>query len=82
MPTRARTRCVRVHEDGWPVDGPRLRLFGGGGEVGPDPADGRPKIIGRCNGYPLELRAWPRRPAGVADAVWHPAGVWVSVRVL
>lgn len=59
---------------------PRLRVVGGeSGPLGP-PDDGSPHILGRCDGWPLELRVWRRRP-DEPDAVWHPSGVWVSVRV-
>lgn len=67
----------------------RLRLFdgwleeaaGGGGGHRRSPSSGDPKILGRVNGFPLELRVWRRRPR-VAEAVYHPSGVWVAVRVL
>lgn len=67
-------------------DRPTLRLLRWpGADVAPPrpgPADGSPKVLGRLQGWPLELRIWPRRPAGEPDAVYHPSGVWAAVRLL
>lgn len=44
--------------------------------------DGRPRVIGRANGWPLEVRVWTSRPADEPDAIYHESGTWVSVRLL
>ena len=75
METSAKRGHLRIFDDQiGEASGP-----GGGGATGFP--TGCPKILGRVNGFPLELRVWRRRPR-VAEAVYHPSGVWVAVRVL
>lgn len=65
--------------------GQGLRIFDGWdlGRTAPTPeSEGHPKVIGRANGWPLEARVWRSRPPGVSDAIWHPTGIWLAVRVL
>jgi len=75
METSAKRGHLRIFDDRFgEAGGP-----GGGSPLGSP--TGCPKILGRVNGFPLELRVWRRRPR-VAEAVYHPSGVWVAVRVL
>lgn len=60
----------------WPMDPPAARSRRKPGD------EGWPKVIGRSNGWPLEVRVWHQRPRGVADAVYHPSGCWLTVRIL
>lgn len=62
---------------------PTLRLLRWpGAELAVPPGDGSPSILGRLQGWPLELRVWPTRPRDWPDAVRHPSGAWVAVRLL
>lgn len=65
-------------------DGADLHLFGadGGGDAAPPSDDGAPAVVARVNGCPLELRAWRDWPRGVAEAIRHPSGIWVALRLL
>lgn len=64
--------------DDWPLTPPRRTRPVSTSER----EQGYPKVIGRSNGYPLEVRVWHSRPVGIADAVYHPSGCWLTVRVL
>lgn len=66
------------------VAGPILRVVGGvePPKLGLAGSDGRPAVVCRVDGWPLEARVWHHRPAGVPEAVYHPSGVWLAVRLL
>ena len=77
MGIRSSTPRVRLRVfDGWSVDPPEWR---GDDGLSPRLPDGRPKVIGRANGYPLIVRVWHSRPRGVEDAAYHPSGVRISI---
>lgn len=85
MATRDRTKPVGLRLfDGWPLDPPDSHGGARGPVVARAPSDsgGDPKVIGRVSGYPLEARVWRSRPAATSEAIWHPAGIWLAVRLL
>jgi hypothetical protein len=43
---------------------------------------GSPSCQFRFDGRPLELRIWPDRPPPGIEAVLHPSGVWVMIRIV
>jgi hypothetical protein len=80
--TRDELRAARAKQ----ARTPNLRLVRGGGREAAAawrPEDyGHPSVQHRCDGHPVEIRIWTRRPERVAEAVYHPAGVWICLRVV
>ena len=45
------------------------------------PDDGSPSCQWSIDRHPIEVRVWHREPDGY-EAVRHPSGVWMAIRVL